>query len=98
MSIRRKSGEQVDVTDRLAGDLSVLEQAYLSAYPNRRKHVAIWGLREGLNWKYREIAEALRISEGHASRIHHLVHERILTLGKKFQTELALCRPADDEN
>jgi hypothetical protein len=105
MSVSRQDGARAETTENRSGNLSVLEKAYEEAYPNRRKHLAIWGLREGLNWKYRQIAAALRVTEGHASRIHHLVQARIVQLGsrfpqlqKEFQTELALRRQSEADN
>lgn len=98
MSIRRQDGAAVSVASRQSGDLSLLATMYVDAYPDRRKFAAIWGLRESLGWKFREIGQLHNVTEGHACRVYHRVNKAILALAKKFRNELARYNPEADEN
>lgn len=103
MSIARATGEKWDSPPQQSAsfaDMKSIEKEFLRCIPHGRKYLIVYQMRVVTGWTWSEIAEGVKLSRGHCSRVFRATEARIESLRQEKFAGVArfrVVRESDDD-
>lgn len=96
MSFIDLRGGKLDVSNRRLAVLTEAEEIYVSRRKNRRRHIAVYLLRQGYDLTFGQIAASVQMSRSQACRVHRQVISEIQKISREILSRVAFSGATDD--